>query len=345
MTKKIICAKHAKALLNLHSAYSGTAQNYRRLINEVSSNTAAIEGLNTGVSSHEIILMEAILNSKKAHDRQDWEVRTASSDFPKLQNLIDFLESKCQALEVIDFGKISVANKPKSCTYSSGAFNTKRAHVASVSSKHTCIYCHKGHNITKCDSFKSLHVNTRRFFVNNNHLCFQCLISGHRASQCNAQPCSECSGRLNVLLHRHNEQLDQGSNASEVASVHSSLKGNRSTRHTYHFAPRFLLARSSEPIPNTVSGSCIWRPPENGRPPYTSIPTAPTNLSRRSQGLGRLPAAVPARYGPADQAQEPVCDSEGPGLQAEVTSRPPSPTSSSASSSDTLILSDAVLLW
>jgi hypothetical protein len=109
--KKIICAKHAKALLNLHSAYSGAAQDYRRLINEVSSNIAAIEGLNTGVSLHEIILMEAILNNIKAHDRQDWEVRTASSHFPKLQNLIDFLENKCQAFKVIDFEKISVANK------------------------------------------------------------------------------------------------------------------------------------------------------------------------------------------------------------------------------------------
>jgi hypothetical protein len=72
--KKVICAKHAKALLNLHSTYSGTAQNYRRLINEASSNIATIEGLNTGVSLHEITLMEAILNNIKAHDRQATEL-------------------------------------------------------------------------------------------------------------------------------------------------------------------------------------------------------------------------------------------------------------------------------
>jgi hypothetical protein len=30
-----------------------------------------------------------------------------------------------------------------------------------------------------------------------------------------------------VLLHCHNEQLDQGSNASEVLSVDSSLKGDK----------------------------------------------------------------------------------------------------------------------
>jgi hypothetical protein len=61
------------------------------------------------------------------------------------------------------------------------------------------MYCHKGHSTTKCDSFKALHVNKRRFFINKNHLCFQCLISGHIASQCNAQPCSECSGKQCIV--------------------------------------------------------------------------------------------------------------------------------------------------
>jgi hypothetical protein len=80
--KRIICAKHAKALLNLHSAYSGTAQDYRRLINEVSSNIAAIEGLNTGVSLHEIILIEAILNNIKAHDSKTGGLEPPVNIFP-----------------------------------------------------------------------------------------------------------------------------------------------------------------------------------------------------------------------------------------------------------------------
>jgi hypothetical protein len=38
----------------------------------------------------------------------------------------------------------------------------------------------------KCESFRALHVNKRIFFINKNNLCFQCLINGHIASQCNA---------------------------------------------------------------------------------------------------------------------------------------------------------------
>jgi hypothetical protein len=87
-----------KALLNVSSATSGTCQHYRRLVNEISSNLNALEVLDTGVP----ILSEVILSKINLADRHDWEIKNAGNKFHGLRELLEFLETRCQTLEIIE---------------------------------------------------------------------------------------------------------------------------------------------------------------------------------------------------------------------------------------------------
>lgn len=95
---KIISAQHVKALLSLSNATSGTCQDYRGLVNEVSSNLKAQEGLGIEVPIHELLLIEVILSKMKLADSHDWEIKNAGARFHRLKELLEFLEAKMPSI-------------------------------------------------------------------------------------------------------------------------------------------------------------------------------------------------------------------------------------------------------
>lgn len=95
---KIISAQHVKALLSLSNATSGTCQDNRGLVNEVSSNLKAQEGLGIEVPIHELLLIEVILSKMKLADSHDWEIKNAGARFHRLKELLEFLEAKMPSI-------------------------------------------------------------------------------------------------------------------------------------------------------------------------------------------------------------------------------------------------------
>ena len=99
--KRLISFQHVKHLLNLNNCTSGAFSNYRKLINEVNSNLAAVQNIQPGVELHELLLQELILNRIKSSHRSEWENKFSSSDTPSLNQLLEFLERKCQSLDCL----------------------------------------------------------------------------------------------------------------------------------------------------------------------------------------------------------------------------------------------------
>jgi hypothetical protein len=68
----------------------------------VLTNLTALEALNLEIPIHELIIMELMLNKLKPADRQ-WESHVVNLKSPRLNQLREFLENKCQAIETIEF--------------------------------------------------------------------------------------------------------------------------------------------------------------------------------------------------------------------------------------------------
>ena len=66
----------------------------------------------------------------------------------------------------------------------------------------SCICCKGAHQVWKCDVFKGKSVENRRSFVKGNFLCYNCLLPGHRVSNCCLRiTCRKCNQKHNTLLH------------------------------------------------------------------------------------------------------------------------------------------------
>ena len=72
-------------------------------------------------------------------------------------------------------------------------------------SEYLCSMCGKGHSIFRCDSFKALDPKGRRKVAQEKGLCYNCLKSGHRSSECKlTRTCSVpgCYQKHTHFLHQ-----------------------------------------------------------------------------------------------------------------------------------------------
>ncbi|XP_047106253.1 uncharacterized protein LOC124775465 [Schistocerca piceifrons] len=215
-----------QTLLALPAVGHGAASNYRQLINHVCSHLKALEALKPDVPLHEVILSEEILSSMRPTDRHEWEVKMSGSTFTTLNQLIDFLETKCQALELIRFRDNTTRDSQGNANNLNQTRHVRRAHLANADAEESCNFCSESHTITKCKRFQALNVDERRAYVTKNKLCFLCIRSGHFSTKCRISPCKTCKGRHNILLHKPAEPRNgQKSEPGGHSLAHQATNG------------------------------------------------------------------------------------------------------------------------
>ena len=83
---------------------------------------------------------------------------------------------------------------------------------------YACSVCNGSHKIWKCPRFKDMTVEERDVYVRKNGLCFNCLLSGHKVSNCNVKvSCRKCNKKHNTLLH-----IEGSAFSGSSTSTHSS---------------------------------------------------------------------------------------------------------------------------
>jgi hypothetical protein len=74
----------------------------RYLINHVTSHMNALQALSLNTSRHDLILNHLLLSVLDAETHREWELRTSKfQDIFPVTELVDFLEDKCKALELL----------------------------------------------------------------------------------------------------------------------------------------------------------------------------------------------------------------------------------------------------
>jgi hypothetical protein len=80
----------------------GDAPSLQRLISHVSNHINALQALSLNVSVQDLMMNDLILASLDDQSQRDWELVNATrADIPTSADLITFLESRCQAFELI----------------------------------------------------------------------------------------------------------------------------------------------------------------------------------------------------------------------------------------------------
>lgn len=111
-----------------------------------------------------------------------------TEELPKLQKLTNFLETRFRTLEMVE----STNLKPK----------TMKPKIFHVTVDQKCSYCKGKHFIYNCKDFVKLSIEKRYEFVQNNNLCFNCLIPNHPVIKCKQlTSCKICNKKHHSLIH------------------------------------------------------------------------------------------------------------------------------------------------
>lgn len=182
--KRALCNRHLNELLNQPKMTFESAEQLKMLHDVSKACFALIKN-----ASVEMVIIN-ILTQKL--DKETHKVYEQSLINPKeeqkLEEFFLFIEKRFQVLEVVNIMKRSNTTKDE---------NKKQI----IESK-KCLCCDEAHALYKCAKFKSLKVQERRTFVNENKLCILCLQSNHRYNECFLKrACSNCGRKHNDLLH------------------------------------------------------------------------------------------------------------------------------------------------
>jgi hypothetical protein len=104
---RLISMMHAKNLCQIPHVKKGDAPSLRRMITHVSSHLNALQALSLNVTVQDLMVNHLILASLDDQSQRDWELVTAPRiDMPTSVDLITFLETRCRALELIQFNQL-----------------------------------------------------------------------------------------------------------------------------------------------------------------------------------------------------------------------------------------------
>ena len=190
--------------------------------------------------------------------RRDWETSVANTSAPSTSaELEKFLTSRIQAIEhgqesLLQSMASHAPNKAPATNLNSGKVSVHNTIQQSAGAE--CKFCTQGHYIGSCDSFKALDVSSRKEFMMNNRLCYNCLGS-HGVRDCRSKrTCYHCHGRHHSLLHfsnntnlSNNRDMKMTANAMITPTSHEIHKDKEQTEGPHEQTINVLTSSSSAP--------------------------------------------------------------------------------------------------
>lgn len=206
-----------------------------------------------------------ILTSKlDSETRQIWATKVIEDKKTSLEDLFQFLENRCDAIESCQSqntrnlpvknqvaikshhvkvqstkssrkkptGKSSILSSATSSSFESQESLQSPAQSLQAGSNQviSCSLCPgESHQLYQCKVFKGWNVISRRDYVRNKFICFNCLYRNHTAKECPMNfVCQTCKQRHHTLLHpdEPNKPTEIASTSSGVNSFHGTSDGS-----------------------------------------------------------------------------------------------------------------------
>ncbi|PNF15444.1 hypothetical protein B7P43_G18117 [Cryptotermes secundus] len=98
-------------LMTLPNERHDSPKELRLLINQLCSNLNAAEALKIETLLHDLIPSHLVLERMSLNLRKQWENSSSSEMYPSLKDIIQFLESSCQTLEIVSSNKTAAGSQ------------------------------------------------------------------------------------------------------------------------------------------------------------------------------------------------------------------------------------------
>ena len=197
---KLITMTYVKQLLQLPHVRRNDATSLRHLINHVSSNMNTIQALALNTSMQDLILNHLLLSVLDSETHKEWELQTATQqDVPTTSTVIDFLEARCKALELLQ------ANQSTSSTTSqqspTSRVKTSQSSRCNLATQGQCPLCKEIQRLYQCSKFRRTTPKQRHDYAQQIRACYNCLQPFSPSHICSRNACHVCNRRHHTLLH------------------------------------------------------------------------------------------------------------------------------------------------
>lgn len=206
-------------MFNLPTVHKESAIHIRNLIDTVHQHKSALEKLKLPVQHWDTLLIQVILNKLDERTNREWEIKQSHNDFPSLDNLIEFLTTKCFALEAVnrDFQKFAISKREKHEEKSQNFPLKKHSYLLNQfeeklheQTQLRCFICQENdHLIYRCPKFLNLTVQEKYDKIKKHKLCSNCLRAGHLKQNCFSSGCKRCNRKHNTTLHLEKTNLQR----------------------------------------------------------------------------------------------------------------------------------------
>lgn len=187
--------------LNQTSDTSGSVKILRSICDVSDEVLRGLKALGHQWESREPWLTHIVVKKLDLKTQQLWAQHSNEIDCPTVNELLEFLTSRCDALESCALTKRFNPARPKSPAKILTSTTTE------VSSG--CPMCSKRHPLFRCFQFKRLKAVARMKFIQQKKLCERCMSSNHEMEKCEQNiVCYQCGGSHNTLLHVNNNQFE-----------------------------------------------------------------------------------------------------------------------------------------
>nr|XP_034184624.1 uncharacterized protein LOC117606363 [Osmia lignaria] len=265
---RLIVHSHLRTLTEIPNINRPSAKELRNLRDKANDVRQALTNLGRPVASWDDLFNFLIISKLDRASLNDWELQLGSSTaLPSFAELDEFITCRIRAFDAVESSKQTAQTDESKIKKRSSDKRTSIVSHQTDSSAIKCAFCKASHALATCNKFKQKHVNERRAFLFENHLCFRCLKPGHGTAKClSKSACVACHGKHHTLVHFKNVDSNVSSGraaetqqkAAETDLPSTSQQDEKELSSTCHVA----YSRINKAL---LPSACVKITADNGR--------------------------------------------------------------------------------